>query len=75
MIYLDQDADQTICACDRCGVTEATGRADGVAPADWMTGQLWLDISLSEQRQSPICFCPGCAGRMRNATTIQISAA
>lgn len=75
MIYLDKDSGQTICACDRCGVNEATGRADGVAPANWMTGQLWLDISLSEQRQSPICFCADCADRMRVATTIQISAA
>ncbi|SEI10211.1 hypothetical protein [Paracoccus alkenifer] len=75
MIYLDNESHQTICACDRCGVTEATDRADGVAVAGWMTGHLWLDVSLSEQRQSPLCFCPDCSARMRSATTIQISAA
>lgn len=75
MIYLDEPNEQTICACDRCGLTEATSKADGKAPADWMTGQLWLDVSLSQQRQTPICFCPDCAEVIVDATMIQISAA
>jgi len=75
MIYLDKDSDQTICACDRCGVTEATDRADGVAVAGWMTGQLWLDISLSDQRQIPLCFCADCVPQITSASTIQVSAA
>lgn len=75
MIYLDQTSDQTICLCDRCGVTEATTRADGVVVDGWMTGHFFLDISLSEQRQKPLCFCPDCTPVMLDVVTIQVSAA
>ncbi|SDL37413.1 hypothetical protein [Paracoccus chinensis] len=74
MIYLDKPGGQTICVCDRCGLTNATDTANGVVVEGWMTGQLWLDISLAEQRQTPLCFCPACAPTMHAATRIQISA-
>lgn len=74
MIYLDKDSDQTICVCDRCGETQATPKANGVVLEGWLTGHLWIDLSLSEQRQTPICFCTDCRDVMIQAETIQISA-
>ncbi|MDO5621907.1 MAG: hypothetical protein Q4G24_10600 [Paracoccus sp. (in: a-proteobacteria)] len=74
MIYLDQDGNQTICECDRCGTVGATDRANGVIVDGWGSGQLWVDISLAEDRQMPLCFCPACAPVIRAATRIQISA-
>lgn len=75
MIYLDIPNAQTLCLCDRCGVVADTMKADGVVPPDWLTGHFFLDISLSEQRQKPLCFCPECAPAILGAETIQISAA
>jgi len=60
MIAIDNENRRTVCECDRCGAQAATERADGVIPDGWMTGHLWLDISLGEQRQHPLCFCPDC---------------
>ena len=74
MIYIDKDSDQTVCVCDRCALTVATSRANGVVAEGWMTGNLWLDISLTEQRQTPLCFCPDCAPVIRAAEVIQMSA-
>jgi hypothetical protein len=51
---------QTHVSCDVCKATISTDRADGVVPSEWMTGHLWLDISLSMQKQTPLCFCPVC---------------
>lgn len=51
----------TMVTCDTCGAVIETARADGVVPSDWTTGHLWVDISLTEQRQVPLCFCPTCA--------------
>lgn len=64
-IHIDEEANQTLCRCDHCGATESTNRGNGVAVAGWMTGHLWLDISLSEQKQIPICFCPACSEAMK----------
>lgn len=74
MIYLDKDSDQTICVCDRCGETQATPKANGVVLEGWLTGHLWIDLSLAEQRQTPLCFCTDCRDIMLQAETIQISA-
>jgi len=59
-ISLTEDA--TIAVCEVCGTTESTTKPDGVVPANWMTGQLWIDASLAEQFQRPLCFCPTCKG-------------
>lgn len=63
-IYLNEPDDTTVSVCDICEAQEITQRASGVAPAEWMTGQLWLDISLSEQKQQVLCFCPECKPRV-----------
>ena len=57
----DEDTELT---CDTCAVVMTTGKPNGVVPDGWMTGHLWLDISLSEQRQFPLCFCPECGPRV-----------
>jgi|GEM_PF-4363802 len=59
-LTIDSVAPATRLQCDCCKVTAATDRADGRVPPDWGTGQLWVDISLSEQRQVALCFCPDC---------------
>lgn len=59
-IKLAEAEGTTYCECDRCRTVVGTGKADGVAPADWLTGQLWIDVSLSEQKQTPIVFCGDC---------------
>lgn len=51
---------KTVVQCDVCGIQEETAVPNGVAPASWMTGQLWLDMSLTEQKQRAICFCVSC---------------
>jgi len=43
-------------------------------PEGWMTGQLWLDLSLAEQKQIPICFCSDCRDLVAAANVIQIAA-
>jgi len=60
MISLDKPNNMTVAVCDVCQIYVNTGRADGVIPEDWMTGHLWLDVSLTEQKQMAICFCPSC---------------
>lgn len=60
-VYLDKTTDQTIVRCDCCLDIAATDRADGVYPEGWASGNLWIDLSLSKQRQIPIAFCPACA--------------
>lgn len=72
-IHLDPENDQTLCKCDVCGLVEATGKANGVVPAGWGTGHLWLDVSLSEQRQTPLCFCAGCMPAVVGAASISIA--
>lgn len=57
-ISLTEDA--TIAVCEVCGTTESTTKPNGVVPANWMTGQVWVDASLSEQFQRPLCFCSIC---------------
>ena len=74
MIYVDQQAGMTVCSCDRCGVIHATEVTTGVVPDGWLTGQFLLDVSLSEQRQTPICFCLECREAILGATALQISA-
>lgn len=67
-IHLDTTNNQTLCRCDMCGLVHATDQANGVVPADWMTGHLWLDVSLSEQKQFPITFCPDCRSHLLAGT-------
>lgn len=59
--------------CNTCAVVITTDKPNGVVPNDWMTGHLWLDISLSEQKQVPLCFCPECKPRV--LTDLQLSLA
>lgn len=56
--------DGTLVTCDICASSVTTSKPNGVVPDDWMTGHLWIDISLSEQRQIPLCFCPDCKPRV-----------
>lgn len=72
-IYIDEPNFQTIVQCDHCDVTAATDRPDGVVPVDWATGQLWIDLSVSEQRQTPICFCPDCSPAILSSTSLRIA--
>jgi hypothetical protein len=72
-IITDKPNRKTICICDRCGKTEETDVADGVTISGWLTGQLWIDLSLSQQRQQAINFCLECNDYIANATTIKIN--
>ena len=63
-IYLDTANQQTVVVCDKCKAREVTTVMDGVVPHGWLTGQLWLDISLSQIKQIPLCFCQSCRDRM-----------
>lgn len=67
-ITIDSEAPATRLRCDCCKTAAATDRADGRVPPDWGTGQLWLDISLSEQRQVALCFCPDCFPALRSGS-------
>lgn len=60
MITTDRENNVTLVRCENCGSEVVTDKADGVIPSEWMTGQLWLDVSMGEQKQWPICFCPTC---------------
>jgi hypothetical protein len=51
---------KAIATCDACGISVQINPATGIVPAEWMTGQLWLDLSLSQQMQRPLCFCQNC---------------
>ena len=73
-IHIDEPNFKTVVLCDVCGATAETTRPDGVVPPDWATGHLWLDISLTEQRQTPICFCPECGPGILSATTVRLVA-
>nr|WP_319250511.1 hypothetical protein [uncultured Celeribacter sp.] len=74
MIYRNEKLGNTAFTCDMCGVISTEDGLSGVIPSGWMSGHLWLDVSLSEQRQIPLCFCPNCMGAMSEAATVQISA-
>lgn len=69
-IYLDEENNQTICECDICGVRDATTWANGVVCENWGTGHLWLDVSLTEQVQKPLCFCPSCSGLVMHPDSV-----
>lgn len=71
-IHLDPENDQTLCKCDVCGLVDVTANANGVVPAGWGTGHLWLDVSLSEQRQTPLCFCASCWPGVMGAESIAL---
>lgn len=60
MIYLDSGHNRTISICEICGLEDSIAGASGSTPPEWGSGQLWLDISLSDQKSFPICFCPAC---------------
>lgn len=72
-IILDTQNDRTIIRCESCDLSAATEKANGIVPSDWMTGHLWLDMSLSEQRQTPLCFCPDCAASIRGSASVSIT--
>lgn len=59
-VYIDDENFATVCACDWCGAMTQTNRGDGVVPAGWTTGQLWLTVSLQEEKQVPLVFCEVC---------------
>ncbi|MDP0925720.1 hypothetical protein Q0601_00900 [Paracoccus onubensis] len=62
----------TVCTCDCCGLVEATDEANGVAVEGWGSGHLWLDVSLAEQRQTPLCFCPACNPGILSAPVLRV---
>ena len=64
----------TIIGCDICGAQIETARADGVVPVEWGTGHLWIDVSLSEQLQRALCFCPTCKPVGPNDITLALRA-
>lgn len=74
MIYVNKDAGETVSKCDVCGEVSVSSTPNGVAPEGWMTGQLWLDVSLTQQRQTPICFCTTCAPRIAISEDIRFLA-
>jgi hypothetical protein len=73
-IYLDNEQNRTICICNSCGTTAETETANGVVQAGWGTGQLWIDLSLSNIRQAAICFCPECWSSIIEATSYAVVA-
>jgi len=70
MIYIDKT--KTILVCDRCGEQEKTDQPNGVVPKEWMTGHLWMDISLSTQKQIPLCFCSTCTLQIKERNSVDI---
>lgn len=72
-IYNDTENDKTIFTCDSCGSVGQNDRANGVIDDDWMTGQLWIDESLSKQTQIPLCFCPDCSRLMLSRTGVTLT--
>ena len=58
---IHRDGSVLLAQCDTCGVIEEVKDDRGRLPPAWATGQLWIDLSMSEQRQIPLCFCPACA--------------
>lgn len=70
---ISRTTDNTIAICDTCSAQFVSNIANGVIPATWMTGQLWLDISLAEQRQTPICFCPDCKPFVADTLAFEIT--
>lgn len=66
-IYLDTGNDATICTCNACGEVVTTSKANGIVPEGWGTGHLWLDVSINQQRQVPMAWCPACAAAVMAA--------
>lgn len=69
-IITDTENSVTTCTCDCCGEIHSTAKSDGLVPAGWTTGQLWIDLSQNVMRQLPLAFCEACfemaAGLDRN---------
>lgn len=74
-IFIDKPGNRTVCICDFCGAGGETDIANGVVVEDWMTGHLWLDLSMSEQRHDALAFCPSCAAGVRGGGAISFSLA
>ena len=74
-IFIDKPGNRTVCICDFCGAGAETDIANGVVVEDWMTGHLWLDLSMSEQRHDALAFCPSCAAGVRGGGAISFSLA
>lgn len=72
-IMLDNENGLTILSCDGCGMVKTKSPADGVVPDDWISGQIWIDLDLSRQRQVPICFCKECGAGITMATFFNIT--
>lgn len=66
------EEETTRVTCDVCGFEEVTNKPNGVVPSNWGTGQIWLDVSLSEQKQYPICFCEVCKPSVLTSLKIAI---
>ena len=73
-IYLDTERNKTVCICNSCGTTAETETANGVVQTGWGTGQLWIDRSLSNIRQTAICFCPTCWSSIIETTAYTVGA-
>jgi len=71
-IHVYTAENSTVVHCDKCGAAEATNMGNGLAPLDWVTGQLWIDVSIQQQKQTPICFCPTCGPLIISADKLQI---
>lgn len=73
-ILLDFENGVTSCTCDRCKSGFVVDNLSGRVPDGWGTGQLWLDVSLSEIRQVPLCFCADCFAIITggNVNTLQV---
>lgn len=71
-IYIDKENNQTICICDICGAASSTESPNGVVTEGWGTGQLWIDISLTEEKQVPLTFCPTCTEPVKQSTNYSL---
>lgn len=74
-IKTDFTEGKTLCTCDRCGALDVSSSADGRAPDGWGTGQLWIDVSLSEQAHVSLCFCEECFPAVVGSGVITIQVA
>lgn len=60
--------------CDNCQAGAPVNQMTGALPNTWLTGQLWVDVSLSQQRQFPLCWCPDCKGSILDGGEIHVEA-
>lgn len=73
MIKRNEDG-QIVANCDNCQAEASVNQMTGALPTTWLSGQLWIDVSLSQQRQFPLCWCPDCKLSILGGGEIKVEA-